>query len=108
MDVIADLAYPLPAIVTAEMLGVPTSDWEQLTAWSADFAQVLGNFQHNPERARTVIRSLQEMATYFRAAIQHQRVHPSEGLINTLLTAEVDGDRLTEEEVIANTIVTMV
>src|SRR5436309_10925299 len=69
MDVIKDLAYPLPAIVTAEMLGVPTSDWPQLTAWSADFAQVLGNFQHNPERARTVIRSLQEMATYFRAAI---------------------------------------
>src|SRR5712692_1758025 len=46
MDVIADLAYPLPAIVTAEMLGVPTSDWRQLTAWSGDFAQVLGNFQH--------------------------------------------------------------
>src|SRR6059058_4211710 len=69
MDVIADLAYPLPAIVTAEMLGVPTSDWQQLTAWSADFAQVLGNFQHNPERARPAIRSLQEMTTYFRAAI---------------------------------------
>src|SRR5205823_11358921 len=51
MDVIADLAYPLPAIVTAEMLGVPTSDWQQLTAWSGDFAQVLGNFQHNPDRA---------------------------------------------------------
>jgi cytochrome P450 len=108
MDVIKDLAYPLPAIVTAEMLGVPTSDWEQLTAWSADFAQVLGNFQHNPERARQVIRSLQEMTTYFRAAIQQQRVHTREGLINTLLSTEVDGDRLTEEEVIANTIVTMV
>ena len=39
MDIIADLAYPLPAIVTAEMLGVPTSDWQQLTAWSADFAR---------------------------------------------------------------------
>ncbi|HCI82794.1 MAG TPA: cytochrome P450, partial [Ktedonobacter sp.] len=42
MDVIADLAYPLPAIVTAEMLGVPTSDYPQLIRWSADFAQVLG------------------------------------------------------------------
>ncbi|GAC1398970.1 MAG: cytochrome P450 [Ktedonobacteraceae bacterium] len=108
MDVIADLAYPLPAIVTAEMLGVATSDWRQLTAWSADFAQVLGNFQHNPERAPQVIRSLQEMIAYFRAAIQDHREHPRDDLINALLTAEIDGDRLTEEEVIANTIVTMV
>ncbi len=108
MDVIADLAYPLPAIVTAEMLGVPTSDWRQLTAWSADFAQVLGNFQHNPERAPQVIRSLQEMVAYFQAAIQDHREHPRDDLINALLTAEMDGDRLTEDEVIANTIVTMV
>ena len=108
MDVIADLAYPLPAIVTAEMLGVPTSDWKQLTAWSADFAQVLGNFQHNPERAAQVIRSLEEMIAYFRAAIREQRQQPREGLIHAYLTAEVDGDRFSEEEVIANTIVTMV
>ena len=108
MDIIADLAYPLPAIVTAEMLGVPTSDWRKLTAWSADFAQVLGNFQHNPERAPQVIRSLQEMIAYFQAAIEDHREHPRDDLINALLTAEVDGDRLTEDEVIANTIVTMV
>ena len=108
MDVIADLAYPLPAIVTAELLGVPTSDWKQLTAWSADFAQVLGNFQHNPERAAQVIRSLEEMIAYFRAAIHEQRHQPREGLIHAYLTSEVDGDRFSEEEVIANTIVTMV
>src|SRR5205085_1670771 len=70
MDVIADLAYPLPAIVTAEMLGVPTSDWQQLTAWSADFAQVLGNFQHTPETAPRVMRSLQEMIVYLQAAVR--------------------------------------
>src|SRR6266705_5324063 len=108
MDVIADLAYPLPAIVTAEMLGVPTSDWQQLTAWSADFAQVLGNFQHNPDRAAKVIQSLEEMIVYFRAAIRENERHPREGLINALVTAEIDGDRLSEDEVIANTIVTMV
>lgn len=108
MEVIADLAYPLPAIVTAELLGVPTSDWRQLTAWSADFAQVLGNFQHNPERAPQVLRSLEEMTAYFQAAVAQQRVQPREGLIGALLAAEVDGDRLSEEEVVANTIVTMV
>ena len=108
MDVIADLAYPLPAIVTAEMLGVPTSDWQQLTAWSADFAQVLGNFQHTPETAPRVMRSLEEMVAYFRAAVRQAARHPREGLITALLTAEIEGDRLSEEEVIANTIVTMV
>src|SRR5882757_5194270 len=51
MDVIADLAAPLPYTVTAEMLGVPVSDARQLKEWSQDFAEMLGNFQHNPERA---------------------------------------------------------
>lgn len=108
MDVLADLAIPLPAIVTAEMLGVPSSDWKKLTRWSSDFAQVLGNFQHNPDRASQVIRSLEEMIAYFRAAIQEQRHHPRDGLIHAYLTAEIDGDRFSEDEVIANTIVTMV
>src|SRR5256885_8125179 len=99
---------PPPAIVTAELLGVPSSDWNQLTAWSSDLAQVLGNFQHNPDHASNALRSLEEMIVYFRAAISEQREHPREGLIHALLTAEIDGDRLSEEELIANTIVTMV
>ncbi|MFY9531254.1 MAG: cytochrome P450 [Candidatus Acidiferrales bacterium] len=108
MDVIADFAAPLPAIVTAEMLGVPISDHDQLKAWSADFAEMLGNFQHNPDRAMRVRRSLADMLAYFGSAIRHLKEKPREGLIYYLLTAEVNGDRLTEEEVIANTIVTMV
>ena len=108
MDVINDLAAPLPAIVTAEMLGVPISDCHQLKAWSADFAEVLGNFQHNPDRASRTIKCVEEMTAYFRAAIQHQKQHPCEGLISSFINAEIDGDRLTEEEIIANCIVTMV
>lgn len=108
MDVIADLAAPLPAIVTAEMMGVPISDANQLKDWSADFAEVLGNFQHNPDRASRTLKCVEEMTSYFRDAIAQMRTHPREGLINALLTAEVDGDRLTEEEIIANCIVTMV
>ena len=108
LDVMADFANPMPAIVTAEMLGVPTADREQLKAWSADFAEVLGNFQHNPDRAPRVVRSLEQMSAYFRDAIHRQRDQPRDGLINVLATAEIQGDRLTEEEVIANCIVTMV
>ncbi|HSP61987.1 MAG TPA: cytochrome P450 [Pyrinomonadaceae bacterium] len=108
MDVINDLAAPLPAIVTAEMLGVPTSDCDQLKAWSADFAEVLGNFQHNPDRASRTLKCVEEMTAYFRDAIHRMKTEPREGLINALVTAELDGDRLTEEEIIANCIVTMV
>src|SRR5438309_511615 len=108
MDVIADLAEPLPATVTAEMLGVPVSDIRQLKAWSADFAEMLGNFQHNPEGVPRVLQSLQGMTDYFHAAIRDMRGHPREGLIHSLLTAEVDGDRLSTEEVVANCIITMV
>src|SRR5204862_7196650 len=108
MDVIADLAAPLPAIVTAEMLGVPTSDCDQLKAWSADFAEVLGNFQHNPDRSSRTLRCVEEMTAYFRDAIQEQKSYPREGLINSFMTAEIDGDSLTEEEIVANCVVTMV
>lgn len=107
MDVIADLAYPLPAIVTAEMLGLPISDWKQLTGWSADFAEALGNFQHNPDRAPRVLRSLEEMSVYFLAAIREHQQHPRDDLISALLTAEHDGDCLTEDEVVANSIMLM-
>src|SRR4051812_24101658 len=61
LDVIADLAGPMPAIVTAEMLGVPSADHEQLRLWSTDFAEMLGNFQHNPDRLPRVLRSVDEM-----------------------------------------------
>jgi len=108
MDVIADLAEPLPAIVTAEMLGVPVEDRDQLKAWSADFAEMLGNFQHNPEGAPRMLRTVHEMTTYFHDAVRRQKDHPREGLVHSLMTAEVDGDRLTEEEVVASCIVTMV
>lgn len=108
MEVINDLAAPLPAIVTAEMLGVPTSDCDQLKSWSADFAEVLGNFQHNPDRASRTLKCVEEMTVYFRDAIRRLQKEPREGLINSFMMAEIEGDRLSEAEIIANCIVTMV
>ena len=108
MDVIQDLAYPLPAIVTAELLGVPPADRDQLKAWSEDFAEMLGNFQHNPNRFTRMLNSLDGMLTYFREAVSRDRIEPTEGLIHALRTAEIDDDRFTDDEVVANTIVTMV
>jgi cytochrome P450 len=48
------------------------------------------------------------MTAYFRAAIRHMKTEPREGLINSFMTAEIDGDRLSEDELVANCIVTMV
>ena len=108
MDLMADFASPAPAIVTAEMLGVPVEDHGQLKEWSADFAEMLGNFQHNPDRFPRVLRSVEAMCSYFRSAMQEQRRHPREGLVTAMMEAEVDGAKLSEDEIIANLIVTMV
>ena len=108
MDLIADFASPAPAIVTAELLGVPVADHEQLKDWSADFAEMLGNFQHNPDRFPKILRSVESMSSYFRSAMQEQRITPRDGLVSAMMAANVDGAKLTEDEIIANLIVTMV
>lgn len=107
-DLLADVAAPLPAIVTAEMLGVPVEDHVQLKAWSASFAEMLGNFQHNPDRLGGVLDALEHLAAYFKDAILEQRKRPRDGLVHALMASESDGDRLTDDEVVANCIVTMV
>jgi cytochrome P450 len=107
MDVIADLAEPLPSIVTAEMLGLPVADHRQLKLWSQDFAEVLGNFQHNPDRVSKLVKTTEDMTAYFRSAMRKENLRP-DGLVSSLMRAEIAGDRLTEDEVIANSIITMV
>jgi pimeloyl-[acyl-carrier protein] synthase len=107
MEVIADLAEPLPCIVTAEMLGVPVEDHRRLKFWSQDFAEMLGNFQHNPDHAARILKSTEEMTTYFRCAMHNEKLR-ADGLVCSLRDAKVAGDSLTEEEVVANCIVTMV
>jgi pimeloyl-[acyl-carrier protein] synthase len=107
-DIVDDFAAPMPAIVTAEMLGVPVSDYEKLKQWSIDFAEILGNFQHPPDRVARVVASVRDMTEYFLAAIRLQETNPTEGLVNSMVRAQVDGVRLTEEEMIANLVLTMI
>jgi hypothetical protein len=108
VDLLADFAEPLPAIVTAEMLGVPVEDHGRLKDWSVTFAEMLGNFQHNPDRLGGVLRAVESLTEYFQNAITEQRKSPRDGLLHAFMTAELDGDRLTDEEIVANCIVTMV
>jgi hypothetical protein len=108
MEVIGDFAAPYPAIVFAALLGVPEEDAAQLKKWSADFAEMLGNFQHNIDRIAQVLKSTAEMVDYFRRAIAEEERPLADGLLRSLVEAEVDGERLSIDEVIANAIVTMV
>ena len=108
MDVIADLAVPLPAIVSSEMLGLPRQDWRQLTSWTHSFAELLGNFQYNPVRAVTMCGVVDEMTAYFRHVIRTQPRNTQKGLLHASGTTEANGDRLTEDDVIANAIITLV
>ena len=106
MDVMADFAEPFPSIVFAHLMGVPEEDHAQLKKWSADYAQMLGNFSHNPDGIATVLKSTADMIAYFQHAIHSGNL--KDGLVKSLVEAEIDGQKLTEEEVIANAIVTMV
>jgi pimeloyl-[acyl-carrier protein] synthase len=108
LDMLADFAEPLPAMVTTELLGVSVEDHVKLKDWSVTFAEMLGNFQHNPDRLGGVLEAVQNLTEYFHDAIREQRRQPRDGLVSAFLAAEVDGDRLSDEEVAANCIVTMV
>ncbi len=108
MDMITDFAGPLPAIATARMLGVPVEDHKKLGAWVLDLAEVLGNFQHHPDRVAEIVQSLKEFKNYVAGRMEVERKVPTDGLIYALMTSEVDGHRLSDDEVIANTIVTLI
>ena len=108
MDIIADFANPLPAIVTARLLGVPVEDHHQLNRWVLDIAEVLGNFQHHPDRVAEIVKSLESLKNYVAAEMEKQRRTPTGGLIQALMTAEVNDQRLSDDEVIANTIITLI
>ena len=81
----------------------------QLKKWSADFAEMLGNFQHNPDRVKLVLAVTERHARILpRDRARTSSATPRKVWSTRLLTAEIGGDRLTEEEIIANSIVTMV
>jgi cytochrome P450 len=103
MDVIEDLAYPLPVTVICEMLGVPVDDHASIRGWSADIARSLDAIglpsdQEIVERGRTSRRAL---ADYFRRLVPERRRRPASDLLSGLLAAEERGDKLTPDEVIA-------
>jgi len=104
MDLIADFAATFPAIVLASLLGVPVADHVLLKYWATDVAELVGNFEHNPDRIKQLAQSLEEIRAYLTERLAEQRERPQEGLLSALLEAEANGLRLSEEEIVANAI----
>ena len=104
-DLIDALAYPLPVIVIAELLGIPTSDQGVFRGW----ADVLLSQEVDPELAVgeaseqamvAVAPTMREMNAYFLEHIRARRADPGTDLTSSLTQAEVDGERLADEEII--------
>ncbi len=104
MDIVADFAGIFPSLVLAALIGVPASDHVQLRVWAADFGELLGNFEHDPDRVDSLAASLSDLKTYITAKIVEQQTHPVEGLISTLLAAQSEGAPVSHDEIVANVI----
>ena len=98
-DAMQDFAYPLPIRIIADMLGIPARDQSTFRRWSETLiagprTDALRGKSFAEERAATLL----EMNDYLALQIEARRRSPQEDLITRLLAAEVDGERLTENE----------
>lgn len=95
-DLIEDLAYPLPVIVIAELMGIPAEDRDRFKHWSDVIVSQTQSGVPNADQSTTN----REMAEYFLALIEHRRSRPGNDLISNLLLAEIDGQKLSVAELL--------
>jgi cytochrome P450 len=102
-DLIKDLAYPLPVIVIAEMLGVPAEDRERFKRWSDLVVASADQFfvDVNEREANDQWEAGRQMREYFRKIIAQRRAKPRSDLVSALIAAEVDGQRLSEANLLS-------
>jgi cytochrome P450 len=92
MDAIHDLAYPLPIIVIAELLGIPAKDQAQFKHWSDIIV--------SPARKEKK-QAVREMNAYFLSVVAQRRSEPQEDLISALLRAHIEGEYLSDAELLS-------
>ncbi len=109
-DVVADLAYPLPVQIISELLGVPAEDHERFRGWSAELARALDPQFADPDPARMAagVAAREEFERYFSGLIAVRRDRPARDLLSLLIQAESEGDKLTEEELLATCVLLLV
>jgi hypothetical protein len=106
MDLIADLALPVPATLICEMLGVPVGDRDTFTEWTADATHGLALRRGHapPELVARVEKARNGLAGYFNQLISARRGQPGDDLLGALIAAEEEGDRLSSEELLIQSI----
>jgi pimeloyl-[acyl-carrier protein] synthase len=107
IDVISDYAFPLPVIVIAEMLGVPPEDREQFREWSNLIAKSL-DVSVDLKTAGQASQVAIELTEYFRDLVQERKKNPRQDMISDLIAAEEQGDKLSEDELLATCILLLV
>lgn len=104
LDLVADLAYPLPITVICELLGVPLTDEPHLRRWSTLLARSLDPISATATGARPdpadMVRAENELHDYFERLIRHRRNRSGDDLLSGLIAAEESGDALTHDELI--------
>jgi cytochrome P450 len=102
MDLAQDFAIPLPLMVIAEMLGIPPGDRPRFRRWS-DVIMRLSETVAGGEGAAQAVADFRaatvEMKTYLRDSLAARRAAPRDDLLTRLVMAEVDGERLDEDEI---------
>lgn len=96
LDLIPQFAYPLPVTVICEMLGIPPEDREQTRLWSESLLSA-----QSPEGQEEIRRNISAFIDYLHGLFAQKRQAPGDDLISQLLQVEVDGDRLTDDEILA-------
>lgn len=91
LDLITDLAYPLPVIVIAEMLGIPSEERDQFKHWSD---QVISGSPARSEAGYTALRD------YFRVVLQQRRLAQGDDLVSGLLQARLEDEPLSEDDIL--------
>jgi hypothetical protein len=100
LELVRDLAHPLPVIVIAELLGVPSADRERFRAWSHGVAQIIDplNAERGLARAKEAATAL---AGYFREMLARRRAEPRDDLLSAMIAAEQDGRVLGEGDLLS-------
>lgn len=104
VDFIADFAYPLPASVIMDLLGVPRADLEQVKVWSDDIALFIGTAQVAGNKYLRAEVGAKAMSAYFRSLVEDRTREPRADTISQLVLARDDRDALSTDEIIGTCI----
>ena len=101
MDLIDDLAYPLPVTIIAELLGVPIEDRNLFRGWADRIVSSTGDDMNDDHgRAKNIAQIVDEMDSYFSAIVEERIRSPREDLITNLIKAQADGRHLSKDEIL--------